>query len=122
MKDIEIRELFRNTAEYDGKEVTVYIDRPIGSRHTKYSDIVYEVNYGYIKEIVAPDNEYQDAYLLGVDTKVKQYRGKVYAIVERGNDNEDKLIVIANDKEYTLEEINKFINFQEKYFIYKIIR
>ena len=24
MKDIEIRELFRNTAEYDGKEVTVY--------------------------------------------------------------------------------------------------
>lgn len=105
-----------------GKEVTVYIDRPIGSRHPKYSDIVYEVNYGYIKEIVAPDNEYQDAYLLGVDTKVKQYRGKVYAIVERGNDNEDKLIVIANDKEYTLEEINKFINFQEKYFIYKIIR
>ena len=83
---------------------------------------MYEVNYGYIKEIVAPDNEYQDAYLLGVDTKVKQYRGIVYAIVERGNDNEDKLIVIANDKEYTLEEINKFINFQEKYFIYKIIR
>ena len=105
-----------------GKEVTVYIDRYIGSRHPKYSDIVYEVNYGYIKEIVAPDNEYQDAYLLGVDTKAKQYRGKVYSIVERGNDNEDKLIVIANDKEYTLEEINKFINFQEKYFIYKIIR
>ena len=34
-----------------GQEVTIYIDRPIGTRHPKYKDIVYPINYGYIKDI-----------------------------------------------------------------------
>ena len=31
-----------------GKIVTVKIDRPIGSSHPKYTDMIYPVNYGYI--------------------------------------------------------------------------
>ena len=38
-----------------GREVIVYIDRPKGSTHPKHNNIVYPVNYGYIKEIIAND-------------------------------------------------------------------
>ena len=97
-----------------------YIDRPIGSRHPNHQDIVYEVNYGYIKEIIALDNEYQDAYLLGVDEPVKMHRGKIIALIEREDDIEDKL-VISVGKTYTIDEIKELVDFQEKFFKTKII-
>lgn len=105
-----------------GSKVKVYIDRPIHSTHPKHKDIIYSVNYGYIKEIVALDGDYQDAYLLGVDDQVESYEGIVYAIIERENDNEDKLIVVANNKQFTIEEIEEKVNFQEKFFKHKIIK
>ena len=43
-----------------GKEIDVIIDRPIGTLHPKYNDMIYTVNYGYIKGFFAGDNEYQD--------------------------------------------------------------
>ena len=102
-----------------GEEVTIYIDRPIGSRHPN-NDIIYKVNYGYIKEITALDNEYQDAYLLGVDEPVKMHRGKIIALIEREDDIEDKL-VISVGKTYTIDEIKELVDFQEKFFKTKII-
>ena len=48
-----------------GKTVTVTIDRPLGSHHPVYKKLYYPVNYGYIKGIMAPDGEEQDAYILG---------------------------------------------------------
>ena len=104
------------------QEITIYIDRPTGSIHPIHSDIIYPLNYGYIKELTALDNEYQDAYLLGVNYPVKEYQGKVIAVIERENDVEDKLVICPIDKDYTIEEIRKLVNFQEKHFkinIYK---
>lgn len=105
-----------------GKDVNVYIDRPKGSIHPKYPETIYPINYGYIKEIISADDEYQDVYILGEDSSIDYCAGKVYAVVEREDDVEDKLIVSTNDKEYSNEEIKKIISFQEKYFKYKIIR
>lgn len=108
--------------ELIGQEVTIYIDRPVGSKHPKYENIVYPINYGYIKEIIAADNEYQDAYLLGVEEKVEVYQAKVYAIIERENDNEDKLIVVPKNMEFSIEEIEELVSFQEKFFKHKIVK
>ena len=105
-----------------GKKVKVYIDRPIGSIHPKNKDIIYQVNYGYIKEIKAIDDEYQDAYVLGIDEPVSNCVGKIYAVIERENDVEDKLIVVTDNKEYSIEEIKKNIYFQEKNFKYRIVK
>lgn len=101
-----------------GKKVKVSIDRPIGYEH---NGITYSLNYGYIKEIKAPDNEYQDAYILGIDKPVKNFEGKVVAIINRKNDIEDKLVVCEENKNYSKEEIKKAVNFQEKYFKSQII-
>lgn len=105
-----------------GHTIKVYVDRPIGSHHPKYNDIIYPINYGYIKEIIADDKKYQDVYILGEDKALDCVEGKIYAIIERENDNEDKLIVVTNNKEYSNEEIRKLVDFQEKYFKYKIIK
>ena len=102
-----------------GKEVTVYVDRPINSIHPGNPSFVYKVNYGYIKEFKSLDNEYQDAYILGVNEPIKEFTGKVISIISRKNDIEDKLVV--SNKEFSKEQIKELVNFQEKYYKSKII-
>lgn len=99
-----------------GKTVRVIIDRPLGTYHPKYKDIFYFVNYGYIPEIIAPDGEEQDAYILGVDEPLEEFTGKVIAIIHRIDDIENKWIVAPEGINFTKEEINKMVEFQEKYF------
>ena len=105
-----------------GQEVSGVIDRPIGSKHPKHDDIIYEVNYGYINELIAPDGEKQDVYLLGINKPMKEFKGVVIAIIERTNDIEDKLVVAPIGLELTDEEIEEAVRFQEQYFKHKIIR
>ena len=97
-----------------GKIVTVKVDRPLGTIHPNHEDIVYTVNYGFIEGIISEyDHEELDAYILGVDEPVKEFTGKVIAIIKRKND-EEKLIV--SNKSFSKKEILKAVNFQEKYF------
>ena len=105
-----------------GQEVSGLIDRPLGSRHPKHDDLIYEVNYGYINDLIAPDGENQDAYVLGVDTPMKEFKGVVIAVIERSDDIEDKLIVAPKGVDFTDEEIEEAVRFQEQYFSHRIIR
>lgn len=99
--------------------IKVVIDRPLGSKHPKYG-FRYDVNYGYIEGIIAPDNEEQDAYVLGVDVPLKEYEGEIIAIIKRKNDIEEKWVV-AN-KDFSISEIQALTNFQEQYFDIEIIK
>ena len=103
------------------KTVTVKIDRPLGSAHPDYPDMIYPVNYGYIEDIIAPDGEEQDAYVLGVDEPLEIFTGKIIAIIHRKNDVEDKWVVAPNDMTFTTNEIRAKTNFQERYFDIEII-
>jgi|GEM_PF-747644 len=107
--------------EYLGREVFVKIDRPFGSTHPNHKDIVYPINYGYLPNTKALDGEEQDAYILGMDEPIKEFKGIVKAIIIRKNDNEDKLVVCSIDKTPTKNEIIKSTEFQEKYFNTEII-
>ena len=99
-----------------GKNVTVKVDRPMGSYHPKHKDIYYPINYGYIEEIMAPDGEEQDAYILGVDEAVTEFTGVVIAIIHRNDDVEEKWVVAPEDMIFTEEEIKRQVHFQEQYF------
>lgn len=101
-----------------GKKVHVYIDRPINYNH---DGIIYLQNYGYIKDIKAADGEYQDAYVIGINEALEEFDGKVIAVIKRKNDIEDKIVVCEENKTYSVEEIEKFVSFQEKFFKHKII-
>lgn len=104
-----------------GKTVTVTVDRPLGSLHPKHPDIYYSVNYGYIANIMAPDGEEQDAYILGVDTPVRSFTGKVIAVIHRFDDVEDKWVVAPDGMSFSKKEIKRLTQFQEQYFNIEII-
>ena len=92
------------------------VDRPLGSYHPKHKDIYYPINYGYIEGIIAPDGEEQDAYILGVNKPVKEFVGKIIAIIHRFDDVEEKWVVVPEDVSFAKEEIMQQVEFQEKYF------
>ena len=104
-----------------GSIVKVIVDRPLGSRHPQHRDIVYPINYGYVEGIIAPDGEEQDAYILGVHTAVKEFTGKVIAIIHRDNDVEEKWVVAPEGVHFNEEEIKKQVCFQEQFFHYCVM-
>ncbi|HPI67416.1 MAG TPA: inorganic diphosphatase [bacterium] len=112
---------FTDPKDFLNQTVTVTIDRPLNSKHDKF-DMIYEVNYGFIPNTVAPDGEELDAYILGVKKPLEQFTGKCIAIIHRINDDDDKLIVVPEKLEISDEEIQKQTNFQEKWFKSIIIR
>lgn len=75
-----------------GKIVTVTVDRKKGTYHPKHKEIYYPINYGYIEGIIAPDGEEQDAYILGIDKPVKEFVGKIIAIIHREDDVEEPTV------------------------------
>lgn len=103
-------------ADMIGKTVTVTVDRPLGSYHPEYKDLYYPVNYGFIKGIIAPDGEEQDAYILGVDVPVKEFTGRIIAVIHREDDVEEKWVVAPERVSFTKEEIMEQVRFQEQYF------
>lgn len=110
-----------NNKEYLGKILNIEIDREFGSKHPKHG-FIYPVNYGYIPNTVSGDGEELDCYLLGVFEPVKTYKGKCIAIVHRTNDDDDKLIIVPENKDYSNDAINALVEFQEQYFEHIIIR
>ena len=102
---------------YLGQTVRIAIDRPIGYVHKKENySLTYPINYGYIHGVLGGDGEELDVYLLGVDTPIEEYTGKIIGIVHRENDVEDKLVGAPVGKRFTKEEIENSIHFQEQYY------
>lgn len=104
-----------------GETVDITIDRPILSCHPLHPDIVYEVNYGFIPNVYAFDNEEADVYLLGVTKPVKYYRAKIIAVINRLNDVENKFVAAPENYKFTKEKNRKAVWFQEKFFKTEII-
>ncbi len=98
------------------KTVTVTIDRPLGSRHPKHSDILYTVNYGYVQGIPAPDGDWQDVYVLGIDEPLEVFTGPVIAVIHRLDDVEDKWVAAPEGQTFTPEQIRQLTFFQERFF------
>ena len=108
-------------ANFIGKEVTVKMDRPLGSRHPKHN-FIYPVNYGYIEGTCSGDGEELDAYVLGVFKPMDEFTGEVIAIINRTSEDDDKLIVVPKGRSYTDDQIRALTEFQEWFFESVIIR
>ena len=107
--------------DFIGKKVNITIDRPLGSKHPNW-DFLYLTNYGYIPNTISGDGEELDAYILGIFEPLKSFEGTCIAILHRLNEDDDKLIIVPEGKNYTDEQIDCLTEFQEKYFEHTIIR
>jgi inorganic pyrophosphatase len=101
--------------------VTVVIDRSLHSKHPKHG-FVYELNYGYVPDTLAPDGEEIDAYVIGVDQPIKTFTGRCIAVIHRLNDQDDKLIIVPEGTDFTDEQIIEATYFQERFFRSTIYR
>lgn len=110
-----------NNLEYLGKIVNVKMDRKLGSIHPKHG-FAYPVNYGYIPGTVSGDGEELDAYVLGEHMPLDEFTGRVIAIIHRTNDDDDKLVVMKDGRNYTDDQIRALTEFQEQYFKSEILR
>ena len=110
-----------NAKCFVGKNVSVTIDRKLGSKHPNW-DYIYPTNYGYIPNTVSDDGEELDAYVLGIFEPVDTFDGICIAIIHRLDDNDDKLIVVPKGKNYTDEQIDCLTEFQERFFKHTILR
>ena len=97
------------------KIVTVKMDRQLGSKHPEHG-FIYPVNYGYIPGTISGDGEELDAYVLGEHKPLEEFTGRVIAIIHRTSDNDDKLVVMQDGRNYTDEQIRALTEFQEQYF------
>ena len=111
----------REAYNYIGKKLEVQIDRPLNTKHPKHG-FVYELNYGYVPNTISGDGEELDCYILGVEEPVQSYEGECIAVIHRTNDDDDKLIIVPEGKNYTDEEIRRLTHFQEQYFESEIIK
>ena len=111
------------TAPHDflNRTVSVKIDRPLGSRHPQHG-FVYPVNYGYVPDTPAPDGDDLDAYVLGVFDPIETFTGRCIAIVHRLDDDDDKLIIVPEGRQYSDEQIQALVEFQERFFKSIIVR
>ncbi len=96
--------------------ITARIDRPLGTAHPKHPDIVYPVNYGYAPGVMAPDGDWQDVYILGVQEPVDTFTGRRIAVIRRRDDAEDKWVLAPEGMTFSAEEIMQAVHFQEQYF------
>lgn len=109
-----------NYKDWLHKKVKVRIDEPLGSAHPEFTQTIMRVNYGFVPGTrSSADNQEIDAYVLGVDKPLKEFEGEVIAVVQRKKDGELKLIV-SDGQNYAIPEIEKIINFREKYQPHKI--
>ncbi len=109
------------STDYINKEVVVKIDRKLGSKHPKHG-FLYLLNYGYIPNTLSGDGEEIDAYVLGIHEPIEEFKGTVIAVIHRINDDDDKLIVVPKNINYSDDAIKALTEFQEKFFESIIIR
>lgn len=99
-----------------GRMVTVTVDRKLGETHPEHKDIVYPINYGYVQDVLAEDNEWQDAYIYGETLPLDVFEGQVVAVIHRLDDVEDKWVVADPGTRLTREEVRAATRFVEQYF------
>jgi inorganic pyrophosphatase len=107
--------------DFLGKIVRARIDRPMGSRHPQHG-FLYPLNYGYIPGTLSRDGEELDAYVIGVFEPVAEFEGRCIAVIQRLDDEDDKLVLAPEGKDYTDEQIAALTEFQERFFQPVIVR
>ncbi|MCD7891434.1 MAG: inorganic pyrophosphatase [Ruminococcus sp.] len=104
-----------------GKKITVIVDRMLGTRHLKFPDLLYPINYGYVEGIFAADGEEQNVYILGINEPVKKFTGIVVIIIHRFDDVEEKWVAAPENLTFTKAEIAEIVKFQEQFFHFEVI-
>ena len=88
----------------------IIVDRPIGSSHPKFAEIVYPLDYGYLEGTISGDKNGIDVWLGSLGNKI--VTGIVVTIDLFKNDSEQKILIGCTDEEMALIERFHNVNLQ----------
>jgi len=63
-----------------------------------------------------------DAYVLGIFKPLATFTGRCIAVIQRSDDDDDKLVVAPVGKDYSDEQIFALTEFQERFFESSVTR
>ena len=81
-----------------------------------YLNLKFKVNYGFVPNTISGDGEEIDCYVLGENNPLDEYIGKCIAVIHRMDEDDDKLIIVPEGKQFSEAEIKAVTDFQEKYY------
>ena len=85
---------------------SIILDRPKGTEHPRYPDLVYPLDYGYLENTSAGDGDGIDVWIGSIDTKM--LTGILCTFDRLKRDAEIKLLIGC-----TLEDIQTVQNFND---------
>lgn len=102
-----------------GKNVRVRVARPIGTKHPKFG-FTYELNFGFVEGVRSPNGLPQGAYIFGIDHPVREFEGRLAAVLHRENRRGVAWVVVPKSKRPIESEIRNALEFSEKYCDYTL--
>jgi inorganic pyrophosphatase len=96
MKDSCHPDIFFQTFETLIEKNGVTIDRPKGSAHPRFPDLIYPINYGFINETHSQDGEGIDIFL--GDLEDRHVVGIICTVDTIKNDSEIKILVACSEE------------------------
>ena len=98
-----------------GKYCRVSVSRPMGTADTTFG-FTYPVNFGYAtgKKFQLP--EHTGAFILGINHPVREFEGRIIAIMTNKEKNEKTLVVSPKSKRFIVQEITEKLSFLKAYF------
>ncbi len=92
-----------------GKYVRVNVTKPYNSQDTK-TGLIYELNFGRVENL--PNNSVQYAYIMGIDHPVRNFDGRVVAIIHRKN-GEKIWVAAPKSTRFIVNDIKHCVSFAE---------
>lgn len=95
-----------------GKFVKVRVTSPMHSFNSRFG-FKYKLNYGIVEGCKTRKNNVQCAYIMGINHPVRNFDGRVIAIVKRHGGRGVVWVVAPKSTRYIINDIKKAIDFGE---------
>ena len=95
-----------------GKFVKVRVTAPMHSYNKRFG-FRYQLNYGVVENVRTPRNTVQCAYIMGITHPVRNFDGRVIAIVRRSGGRGIVWVVAPKSTRYIIHDVRAAIDFAE---------
>ena len=95
-----------------GKFVKVRVTAPMHSYNKRFG-FRYQLNYGVVENVRTPRNTVQCAYIMGITHPVRNFDGRVIAVVRRAGGKGIVWVVAPKSTRYIIHDVRAAIDFAE---------
>lgn len=96
-----------------GKFVKVRVTKPLG-RFDRETNVKYLLNYGVVESGLLPHSPVAGAYIMGVDHPVRNFDGRVTAVIKDKRRHAVYLVVSPKSKRFIINDIKPAVAFLHK--------